>query len=97
MLSLPFPPNTRRNRKGTLPTRRGVGIVNKPDKETSRLMNTYWANFAKNGNGLAQWPVYTLEDSHILEFRADATAASIPEAKPERLDVTEKAALARRR
>lgn len=78
----------------TLQTRWGVKEVTETDRETSRLMNTYWANFAKTGNpngkGLPAWSVYTLEDSHIIEFRSDGTAASIPEPKKERLDVMEK-------
>ena len=77
-----------------MPTRCGIGIVNKPDKEISRLMNNYWANFAKTGNpngkGLPIWPTYSLENSHIIEFRPNATAVPIPEPKKERLDLVEK-------
>lgn len=78
----------------TLQTRWGVKDVTETDCETARLMNTYWTNFAKtgcpNGEGLPVWPVYTLDDSHIIEFCPDGTAKSIPEPKKERLDVVEK-------
>lgn len=78
----------------TLQTRWGVNEITGTDKEMARLMNTYWANFAKTGNpngeSLSMWSVYTLEDSHIIEFRPNGTACPIPEPKKERLDVLEK-------
>ena len=39
------------------------------DKELARMMNTYWANFARTGNpngkGVPQWPVYNLKKNGI--------------------------------
>lgn len=78
----------------TLQTRWGVKEITETDRETARLMNTYWANFAKSGNPngkeLPTWPIYTLGDIHIIEFRPDGTACPIPEPKKKRLDVVEK-------
>lgn len=78
----------------TLKSRWGTAEATEKDKDIANMMNTYWANFAKTGNpngeGLPAWSVYTLEDSHIIEFRSDGTTASIPEPKKERLDVMEK-------
>lgn len=78
-----------------LTARNGANPPSK-DQEVAKLMNTYWANFAKSGNpngeGLPEWPVYEPQKDAIIEFRADGTAAGSPYSKKRRLDVMEKIA-----
>lgn len=79
-----------------LHARWGTDTATPADKEVARLMNTYWANFAKTGNpngaGLPEWPSYHPKSNKLLEFKADGTAAGIPDPKKARLDVIEKVA-----
>ena len=78
-----------------LSDRNGITVAPK-DKEVAKMMNTYWANFAKtgdpNGKGLPQWPVYDSKKGEVFEFRQDGSAANTSDQRKARLDVIEKAA-----
>ncbi|MBT8308103.1 MAG: carboxylesterase family protein [Maribacter sp.] len=70
------------------------------DKGVAKMMNTYWANFAKTGNPngkeLPKWPVYTLKKNGILDIKPDGTPTATPDPRKARLDVIENASKLRK-
>lgn len=73
------------------------GVVIPPmDREVAKMMNRYWANFAKTGNpngaGLPEWPVFKTNKNEVFEFREDGSAGAAADIRKDRLDVMEKAA-----
>lgn len=64
-------------------------------KELAKIMNTYWANFAKtgdpNGQGLPEWPVYNAQNEAILEIQPDGKAVGKADPRKARLDVIDRA------
>src|SRR5690606_1132699 len=71
------------------------GEATAEEKELARIMNTYWANFAKTGNpngrGLPSWPEYDVQKEEILDIDLDGKAVAKPEPRKERFNVIEKA------
>jgi len=65
------------------------------EKELAKIMNTYWANFAKTGNpngkGLPVWPLYDTQKEEILDIELDGKPVSKPDPRKARLNVIEKA------
>jgi para-nitrobenzyl esterase len=79
---------------GTLTAGRG-GAPAPEDHAVSRMVQSYWVNFAKtgdpNGAGLPAWPRHDPKKDLIFDFRPDGTAGAGPDPRKARLDVTQKA------
>ncbi len=65
------------------------------DSAVAKMMNAYWANFAKtgnpNGSGLPNWSVYDAATNEILEIKPDGSAISESDPRKARLYLIEKA------
>src|SRR5437762_127260 len=77
---------------------RNGATVDPKDEAVAKMMNAYWANFAKtgdpNGSGLPKWPQYESGKGEIFDIKLDGSAISEPDPRKARLDVIEKAAKA---
>jgi para-nitrobenzyl esterase len=78
----------------TLGGRNGEAVA-REDRDVARMMNTYWANFARtgdpNGEGLPQWPAFSPGGNEILEIQPNGRPVGKPDPREARLDVIEKA------
>jgi para-nitrobenzyl esterase len=77
---------------GTLTAGRGV-TPSAEDLAVSRMAQSYWVNFAKNGDpngaGLPIWPRHDPKKDVIFEFKPDGSAGAGPDPRKARLDVTQ--------
>jgi len=64
-------------------TAAGSGTATPQDQEVAKMMNAYWANFAKTGNpngeGLPEWPVYNTHNEEILDIQPDGKLVGKPD------------------
>lgn len=71
------------------------GEATAEEKELARIMNTYWANFARTGNpngkGVPTWPAYDTEKEEILDIDLDGKPVAKPDPRKARFNVIEKA------
>jgi para-nitrobenzyl esterase len=75
---------------GTLTARAG-STLSPEDQAVSRVMQSYWVNFARkgdpNGPGLPPWPRHDPRKDLIFDFHPDGSAGAIPDPRKARLDV----------
>jgi para-nitrobenzyl esterase len=71
------------------------GEATAEEKELARIMNTYWANFAKtgnpNGDSLPVWLLYDTQKETILDVELDGKVVVRPDPRKARFNVIEKA------
>ena len=70
------------------------GEATPEEKELAKVMNTYWANFAKTGNpngkDLPNWPLYDTQNEKILDIELNGKPVAKPDPRKARLNVIEK-------
>jgi para-nitrobenzyl esterase len=75
---------------GTLTARPGSAL-SPEDLAVSRMIQSYWVNFARkgdpNGPGLPPWPRHVPGKDLIFDFHPDGSAGAIPDPRKARLDV----------
>lgn len=80
----------------TLNERWGNPEIVPEEQELAKIMNTYWANFAKTGNPnsdqLPNWSQYNIQDNQVLDIELNGKVTSKSDPRKARLDVIEKAA-----
>ncbi|WP_372776408.1 carboxylesterase/lipase family protein [Mangrovibacterium sp.] len=80
-------------------TNRDGSPLHPTEKELAGIMNSYWVNFAKNGNpnaeGLPEWPAYNTPNQEILDVQPDGKPVGKPDPRKARLDLIEKAVKSR--
>ncbi|NXM67432.1 SASB hydrolase, partial [Serilophus lunatus] len=63
------------------------GEVTEEEKNLSRTLMKYWANFARNGNpngeGLVEWPSYNLDEEYLQINLKQKKASKLKEKKVE--------------
>ncbi|NXR14022.1 SASB hydrolase, partial [Semnornis frantzii] len=63
------------------------GEVTEEEKNLSRTLMKYWANFARNGNpngeGLTEWPSYNLDEEYLQINLKQKKARKLKEKKVE--------------
>lgn len=78
-----------------LHARWGATETSEADEKVAKLLNTYWANFAKTGNpngeGLPLWPNYNPQTEEILDIEPNGTPVGKKDPRKARLDIVEKA------
>lgn len=76
----------------TVGTRHGASLTPR-DRSVARMMNTYWANFARTGNpdgaGVPHWPRFSVAGNELLDFLRDGSTRGGPDAARARIDATE--------
>ncbi|NXA06789.1 SASB hydrolase, partial [Sapayoa aenigma] len=64
-----------------------LGEVTEEEKNLSRTLMKYWANFARNGNpngeGLVEWPSYNLNEEYLQINLKQKKARKLKEKKVE--------------
>jgi len=70
------------------------GEATPDEKELARIMNTWWANFAKtgdpNGKDVPVWGMYDTQKEEILDIDLDGKPLSKPDPRKARFNVVEK-------
>lgn len=78
----------------TLKTRRGIEQVSPDDQKVAHTMQSYWINFAKNGDpnqvGLPLWPAFEPQQEAIMDIGQNGEPVGKTDPRKTRFDVIEK-------